>query len=106
MRSSARLGDPLAVARRTSEMTDLVDRPRDGDLAFHVEQHGIDFISESERWATPRAIAGLWAGASVNIEYLVYGAILAGFGFSFVQCVVLIVVGNLSWALVGLTSLQ
>jgi nucleobase:cation symporter-1, NCS1 family len=87
-------------------MTDLVDRVPDADLAFHVEQHGIDFIAETERWATPRAIAGLWAGASVNIEYLVYGAILAGFGFSFVQCVILIVVGNLSWALVGLASLQ
>lgn len=87
-------------------MTDLVHRLPQSDLAFHVEQHGIDYIEESERWATPRAIAGLWAGASVNVEYLVYGAILAGFGFSFVQCVILIVVGNLSWALVGLTSLQ
>lgn len=87
-------------------MTDLVDRVPEGDLAFHVEQHGIDFIAESERWATPRAVAGLWAGASVNVEYLVYGAILASFGFSFVQTVVLIVIGNLSWALVGLTSLQ
>ena len=87
-------------------MTDMVDRLAEGDLAFHVEQHGIDLIPETERWATPRAIAGLWAGASVNIEYLVYGAILAGFGFSFAQCVLLIVVGNLSWVLVGLTSLQ
>jgi len=87
-------------------MTDVVDRLPESDLAFHVEQHGIDFIAESERWATPRAVAGLWAGASVNIEYLVYGAILAGFGFSFVQCLILIVVGNLSWVLVGLTSLQ
>src|SRR5580693_1070398 len=91
---------------RDPRVTDLVDRLDEDDLAFHVEQHGIDYIAESERWATPRAIAGLWAGASVNIEYLVYGAILAGFGFSFVQCVVLIIVGNLSWALVGLTSLQ
>ena len=87
-------------------MTDVVDRLPESDLAFHVEQHGIDFVPESERWATPRAVAGLWAGASVNVEYLVYGAILASFGFSFVQTVVLIVIGNLSWALVGLTSLQ
>src|ERR1700693_1680079 len=76
------------------------------DVAFHVEQHGIDFIPESERWATPRAIAGLWAGASGNVEYLVYGAILMTFGFSLTQAVVIIVVGNLSWVLVGLTSLQ
>ena len=34
----------------------------DVDDAFHVEQHGIDFIPESERWATPRDIFGMWAG--------------------------------------------
>jgi nucleobase:cation symporter-1, NCS1 family len=84
----------------------MVDVLPDADLAFHVEQRGIDFIPEPERWATPRAIAGLWAGASVNIEYLVYGAILMTFGFSLRDAVVLIVLGNLSWVLVGLASLQ
>jgi nucleobase:cation symporter-1, NCS1 family len=87
-------------------VTNVVGELPVDDLAFHVEQRGIDFIPESERWATPRAVAGLWAGANLNIEYLVYGAILATFGFSFVQCVILIVVGNLSWVLVGFTSLQ
>lgn len=87
-------------------MENVLEELPDSDLAFHVEQHGIDFIPESERWATPRAVAALWAGASVNIEYLVYGAILATFGFSFTQSIILIVVGNLSWFLVGLTSLQ
>jgi purine-cytosine permease-like protein len=76
------------------------------DRAFHIEQHGIDFIPVSERWATPRAVAGLWAGASVNIEYVVYGAILMTFGFSFAEAVVIIVVANLSWLLVGIASLQ
>ena len=76
------------------------------DRAFHVEQHGIDFIPESERWAKPRDIAGMWAGASVNVEYFIYGALLIGFGFSFAQTVSLIVIGNLSWVLVGLCSLQ
>jgi purine-cytosine permease-like protein len=76
------------------------------DQAFHVEQHGIDFIPETERWARPRDLAGLWAGASVNVEYFVYGAILMGFGFSFSQTLSLIVIGNLSWLLVGLCSLQ
>jgi len=76
------------------------------DTAFHVEQHGIDFIPVSERWAKPRDIAGMWAGASVNIEYFVYGAILMGFGFTFWQALSLIIIGNLSWFLVGLCSLQ
>lgn len=93
------------VEARSGPGPRLSDLPAE-DLAFHVEQHGIDHIPESERWATPRAVAGLWAGASLNIEYLVYGAILATFGFSFVQSVIIIVIGNLSWFLVGLTSLQ
>jgi len=76
------------------------------DQAFHVEQHGIDFIPESERWARPRDIASMWAGASVNVEYFIYGAILLGFGFSFWQAISLIILGNLSWFLVGLCSLQ
>jgi purine-cytosine permease-like protein len=76
------------------------------DQAFHVEQRGIDFIPESERWARPRDIASMWAGASVNVEYFVYGAILMGFGFSFAQALSLIIIGNISWFLVGLCSLQ
>ncbi len=40
--------------------------------ALHVEQHGIDFIPESERWATPRDVGAMWAGASVQIEYFIF----------------------------------
>jgi purine-cytosine permease-like protein len=76
------------------------------DQPFRIEQHGIDFIAESERWAKPRDIAAMWAGASINVEYFVYGAILMGFGFSFTQTLSLILIGNLSWFLVGLCSLQ
>ena len=78
----------------------------EAQTAFHVEQHGIDFIPESERWATPRDIFGMWAGASVQVEYFIYGAILMTFGFTFAQAVLLIVIGNLSFLLLGLCSLQ
>jgi purine-cytosine permease-like protein len=74
--------------------------------AFHVEQHGIDFIPESERWAKPRDVGGMWAGASVQIEYFIYGAILMTFGLTFAQVVIVIVLGNLSFFLLGLCSLQ
>ena len=87
-------------------MTDTtVDLPV-ADLPFHVEQHGIDLIPAAERWARPRDLGAMWAGASINIEYFVYGALLMTFGFSLTQALVLIVVGNLSWLLVGLCSLQ
>jgi nucleobase:cation symporter-1, NCS1 family len=73
---------------------------------FHVEQHGTDFIPESERWATPRDVFGMWAGASVQIEYFIYGAILMTFGLTFAQVVIVIVLGNISYLLLSLCSLQ
>jgi purine-cytosine permease-like protein len=76
------------------------------DQAFHVENHGIDHIPDSERWAKPRDLFGMWAGASVQIEYFVYGAILMTFGFTFTQAVILIVLGNISYLLLGICSLQ
>ena len=36
----------------------------------------------------PRDIFGMWAGASVQIEYFIYGAILMTFGFTFAQALV------------------
>ena len=78
----------------------------DVEDAFRVEQHGIDYIPESERWATPRDIFGMWAGASVQIEYFIYGAILMTFGLTFAQVLIVIVLGNLSYFLLGLCSLQ
>ena len=77
-----------------------------GDEAFRIETHGIDFISESERWATPRNIGAMWAGSAINVEYFVYGALLMGFGFSFWTAVSIIVIGNLSFLLLGVASLQ
>lgn len=90
----------------TSNDEGLAEELPPGDQPFHVEMRGIDFVPEAERWARPRDIASMWAGASINVEYFLYGAILLGFGFSFWQAISLIVLGNLSWFLVGLASLQ
>jgi len=74
--------------------------------AFDVEQRGIDLIPESQRWASARAVGAMWAGSSLNVEYFVYGTLLMAFGFSFAQAVVITVVGNLSFLLLGVASLQ
>jgi purine-cytosine permease-like protein len=76
------------------------------DKAFHIEQHGVDFIPESERWAKPRDLFGMWAGASTQVEYFIYGAVLMTFGFSFGQALSIIIIGNLSYFLLGVCSLQ
>ncbi|HTT86135.1 MAG TPA: cytosine permease, partial [Acidimicrobiales bacterium] len=91
-------------------MTVAAETPAPGvlpeaDLAFHVERHGIDYIPTAERWARPRDLFGMWAGASVQIEYFVYGAILMTFGFTFAQALSLIVIGNISFLLLGVCSL-
>ena len=83
----------------------VIHEPDVQDL-FKVEQHGIDYIPESERWASPKDIFGMWAGASVQIEYFIYGAILMTFGLNVAQVVIIIVLGNLSYFLLGLCSLQ
>jgi purine-cytosine permease-like protein len=83
----------------------VANAPR-SDEAFRVEQRGIDYIPSRERWATPRDLFGMWAGASVNFEYLVYGVVLMTFGFTFDQAVFLILVGNISYLLLGVCSLQ
>ena len=76
------------------------------DQAFKVETHGIDHIPLNERWAKPRDVGGMWAGASIQIEYFIYGAVLMTFGFTFAQALSLIIIGNLSYFLLGLCSLQ
>lgn len=77
-----------------------------GDQAFKVEARGIDFIPESERWASPRNIGAMWAGSAINVEYFIYGALLMGFGFSFWTAVSIIIIGNMSFLLLGVASLQ
>jgi len=76
------------------------------DQVFHIETHGIDHIPPSERWARPRDVGAMWAGASVQIEYFIYGAVLMTFGFNFAQALSIILIGNLSYFLLSLCSLQ
>lgn len=94
---------PAIATEPTSETS--VPLP-ESDQAFRVEQHGINFIPLSERWAKPRDIGSMWAGASIQVEYLVYGAILMTFGFTFAQALSLVLIGNVSYFLLGLCSLQ
>ena len=76
------------------------------DQAFRIETHGIDHIPATERWARARDVGAMWAGASVQIEYFIYGAVLMTFGFTFAQALSLIIIGILSFFLLGLSSLQ
>lgn len=71
-----------------------------------VETRGIELIPEDERPMRPSDLFWLWAGATWNVEYLVYGALIVSFGLSFAQAVVAIVVGNVFYVMLGIASIQ
>ena len=70
------------------------------------ESRGIDYIPLAERRGRPSDLAWMWAGALFNVEYVVYGALIMSFGLRFWQAALIIVVGNLSYLVAGLGSLQ
>ncbi len=72
-----------------------------------VEQRGIEHVPAGSRWGQPSGLFWMWAGAVWNVEFLIYGCLaVLVFGLSFAQAVLVILLGNLSYLLTGLASLQ
>src|SRR5215831_15126542 len=72
-----------------------------------LERRGIEHVTLGERWGSPADLFWMWAGAVWNVEFLVYGVLgVVVFGLSFTQAAIVIVVGNVSYVLTGLASLQ
>ena len=78
--------------------------PVEGEPAF--EARGIEYIPLDERRGRPVDLFWMWAGALFNVEYVVYGALIISFGLAFWQAALVIVVGNLSYLITGVGSLQ
>jgi purine-cytosine permease-like protein len=76
----------------------------DEEPAF--EARGIEYIPVAERRGRPRDLMWMWAGALFNVEYVVYGALIVSFGLAFWQAALVIVIGNLSYLVTGIGSLQ
>src|SRR6201992_602955 len=70
------------------------------------EARGIDYIPAAERRGGPLDLLWMWAGALFNVEYVVYGALIISFGLAFWQAALVIVIGNLSYVITGIGSLQ
>ncbi len=70
-----------------------------------IELRGIDHIPDDERRGRPRDVGLMWSGVVLNVQVVVYGALLVGFGLSWWQCLLAIVIGNLTWFVTGLCSL-
>lgn len=78
----------------------------DSYSALHVEQRGIELIPEDQRHTRPWQLSLIWAGGVFNFAYVVYGAFVIYIGLSFWQAIGVILLGNLSYLLVGAYSLQ
>ena len=76
------------------------------DAAFHVESRGIAPVPTEGRHGNPTELFWLWVGSDLLILFPATGALLTMTGLSFGQAVLAILIGNLSYAVLGLTSLQ
>jgi nucleobase:cation symporter-1, NCS1 family len=76
------------------------------EQALAVERRGIHYIPVADRYARPRDLFWMWMGGLFNVETLVTGALLIAIGLSLPQALVVIVIGNISYLLVGAASLQ
>jgi nucleobase:cation symporter-1, NCS1 family len=72
-----------------------------------IERRGIEHVPHADRWGRPSGLFWMWAGAVWNVEYVFYGAIAVVFlRLSFAQAVLIAALGNLSYVLTGLASVQ
>ncbi|MBC2933275.1 cytosine permease [Nocardioides sp. zg-1228] len=71
-----------------------------------VETTGIEIIEESARTARPRDLFWPWFAANVSVFGISYGSFVLGFGISFLQALVVSVVGIVvSFALCGIIAI-
>src|SRR5665213_3492020 len=72
---------------------------------LRIEENGINVIAENERKGTPRDLFWRWFGANVSVLGLGYGSYVLGFGISFVQALVVAVIGTVvSFLLCGVIA--
>src|SRR6185312_14810312 len=74
------------------------------DTVGTVEAHGIDVIPDQERHGKPSDLFSFWLGSNVIFTYLLLGGILIELGLSLWVAVVIAVVFNLAWNLVGVLT--
>ena len=72
---------------------------------FGIEVRGFDHIPEAERNMTLRQVDHLWVGSSVNFFTFALGAIAVTLGLNLSLAIAACVVGNLTYAYVGLGSI-
>ncbi len=84
-------------------MTQAVTAP-ESDRPFKIEQRGIGVVPDTERHGNPRELFWIWAASLMGIVDLVIGAVVISLGLSLWAAVAAVIIGNLSYVLVGLVA--
>ena len=72
--------------------------------ALSIEQHGFDYIPESERYLRPKALFPFWVGANAYLYYVFIGGLLVFLGLSLWQATLAIVLGIAGFVFVAYGS--
>lgn len=97
------ISDPAGPARAATTARSAGGEPP----ITSIERRGIEHVPHDSRWGVPSGLFWMWAGAVWNVEFVVYGALaVVVFGLSFAQAVLAVLIGNLTYLLTGLASLQ
>jgi len=78
---------------------------RDSNPAFGLEQHGFDFIPETERKMTLRDLGYVWLGANAYLFFFSVGVIAYSLGLNVWESLLAVVVGNVLFGYVAWGSI-
>ncbi len=76
------------------------------DQPFKIERRGIDIVPLDERHGKPLELFWIWAASLMGIVDLVIGAVVISLGLSLWAAVAAVIIGNLSYVLVGLVAMN
>jgi purine-cytosine permease-like protein len=76
------------------------------DQPFKIEQRGIDIVPLNERHGNPLELFWIWAASLMGIVDLVIGAVVISLGLSLWAAVAAVIIGNISYVLVGLVAMN
>lgn len=69
-----------------------------------IETRGIDYVPRAERHGHPRELFSIFATASISYSNIIVGGLLPMFGLSLWQSILVVLLGNLTWLLVGILA--
>src|SRR5947209_3266526 len=77
----------------------------EADRPFNIETHGININPHRHRHGKPEELFWLWFGGLIGVVDFVIGAVVVSLGLSLGEAISAIVIGDLSFILLGLAAM-